>query len=275
MVLQHFENGGGSLAVDVEGNGPLVICCPGMGDIRQAYTEFSAYLVSKGYTVAVMDPRGHGDSTPQFDAYGDAATAEDFIFLAEKLNKSPAVLVGCSFAGGAATIAAGKRPDLVAGTILLGAFLRNGMGAWFLYVLSLMFWRPWGPAMWQFYAATLWPGLGDRAKKRAAESRAHLTRPQRWSAFQKTVAGCDHSVVEPWINKVQAPVLVVMGEKDPDFGKPVEEAAWIASNFKDVETVMVPDVGHGPMVERPEFVGEKCVAFLERLKNKGAFGSGR
>lgn len=273
MVLQHFSNGGGSLAVEVEGDGPLVVCSPGMGDIRQSYSEFARLLIAKGYTVATMDPRGHGDSSAHFDAYGDEATAEDFIFVAEKLNKGPAVLVGTSFSAGAATIAAGKRPDLVAGTILLGAFLRNSLGPWFLYVLSAMFWRPWGPAMWQFYAATLWPGLGDKAKQRAAESRAHLTRPQRWAAFQKTVAGVDHRVVEPWISKVQAPVLVVMGDKDPDFSKPAEEAAWIASNFKDNEVVMVSDVGHAPTLEKADFVAEKSIAFLERLRSKGAFES--
>lgn len=272
MVLQHFNVGGGILAVEVQGEGPLIICCPGMGTDRHTFDDFATYLVRKGFTVAVMDPRGHGDSTTDFKAYGDAATAEDFIHVAEQLNKGRAVLAGNSFAGGSATIAASKRPDLVAGTILLGAFLRNGMGAWMLWLLWAMFLRPWGPTVWEFYAATLWPGMGDKAKQHAAESRASLTRPNRWRAFQRTVDGVDHRVVGPYIkNQLQIPALVVMGDKDPDFPKPAEEAAWTATNFVDAEVVMLPGVGHAPQWEDTEVVAEKSVQFLERLRSKGAF----
>jgi len=39
-----------------------------------------------------------------------------------------------------------------------------------------------------------------------------------------------HSVVAPWLGRVQAPVLVVMGDADPDWKDPLVEAAWVASN---------------------------------------------
>ena len=112
------------------------------------------------------------------------------------------------------------------------------------------------------FAATLWPGLGDDGrKKRAAASRASLTRPGRWAAFQKTIKGLDHRVVEPYFSKVRAPVLVVMGDKDPDFD-PVKEAEWVVSKFSGAETLMVPGAGHAPMFESPEVVAEKMVSFL-------------
>jgi len=211
MELKRFEVDGGTLAVEVAGSGPLVICAAGMGDTRDSYSEVANQLVAKGYCVASMDTRGHGDSSAKFNRYGDEATADDFLMIVEKLNLGPAVLAGCSFAAAAAVIAAGRRPEAVAGIVLLGPFLRNGMGGVIgLWILPLFFLRPYGPWMWQTYAATLWPGLGDKAKERAKSSRTSLTRPDRWSAFQAVVSSLDHRQAAPWIDQVQAPVLVLM-----------------------------------------------------------------
>jgi pimeloyl-ACP methyl ester carboxylesterase len=140
--------------------------------------------------------------------------------------------------------------------------------------MQVLFWKPWGPSMWNMYAATLWPGLGEKVKERAAESTKLATRPGRWPALQKSLAGCDHRVVTPWLSKVASkPALVVMGDKDPDFSKPEDEANWIASNFSDHEVVMLPGVGHAPQYERPEATAEAALKFLGRLRSSGAFGA--
>lgn len=114
MALHYIKTGGGSLAVYVRGeNGPLVITHPGMGDTRDAYDPLAAQLVAQGYRVASIDARGHGDSSVVFDKYGDEAASEDFVTVAEKMGDGrPVVLAGASFSGGAAVMAAGKRPDL-------------------------------------------------------------------------------------------------------------------------------------------------------------------
>ena len=274
MVLTHIETDGGTLAVEIEGEGPLILCSPGMGELRSSYAPLAEHLVASGFCVARMDARGHGDSSAVFNRYGDEPTAEDFLTVVRKLDKGRAVLAGTSFSAGSATIAAGKSPELVAGIVLLAPFVRNPAGIMGMiapYMMKIMFMKPWGPFMWNMYAKTLYPGLGDKAGERAATSTASLTRPGRWEAFQKTVAGLDHSVVGPWIPQVQAPVLIVMGASDPDWTDPIKEAEWIASNFKVVENVTVPGAGHAPMLESPELVGGKVLAFVERLRTTGAF----
>jgi hypothetical protein len=55
MVLQYFDIEKGKLAVDIEGDGPLIICAPAMGDLRNAYAPLASKLVANGYTVATMD----------------------------------------------------------------------------------------------------------------------------------------------------------------------------------------------------------------------------
>lgn len=53
----------GRIAYDVAGAGPLVICAPGMGDLRSVYRFLAPELVHAGYRVATMDLRGRGRGT--------------------------------------------------------------------------------------------------------------------------------------------------------------------------------------------------------------------
>lgn len=277
MVLQYIETDGGKLAVDVEGKGPLVICAPGMGDFRDAYIPLASQIVKRGYMVACMDNRGHGDSSAKFNRYGDEPTADDFLLVANTLTKGPAVLIGNSFAAGSATIAAGRAAGRekreVAGVVLLAPFLRPTSAP--MMLMSVLFARPWGSYVWKYYAKTLFPGLGaEKSAERAAASTESLTRPGRWSAFQATVSGLDHSVVTPWLPSVKnTPALVVMGDKDPDWSKPVEEAEWVCSNFANHKSLIVEGAGHAPQLERPEQVGKAVLEFLDNLREQGALAT--
>jgi pimeloyl-ACP methyl ester carboxylesterase len=270
MTVSFIDTDGGKLAVEVEGEGPLIVCSPGLGDTRDAYAPVAAQLVASGFRVARVDLRGHGDSSARFNNYGDEATADDFLTVIGELGGGPAVLAGASMSAAAAVIAAGRHPDNVAGLVLLGPFLRNGVGSVMRCVLYAVFLRPWGPLFWRTYAAKMWPGLGDKAGERAAHSTELLTRPGRWEAFHAS-SGADHSVVAPWIGQVKAPVLVVIGDADPDWNDPLAEAEWVASNFSDVEKIEVHGAGHAPMFEKPDVVGPAFVQFAEKIRAGGAF----
>jgi pimeloyl-ACP methyl ester carboxylesterase len=272
MTLTHISTGGGQLAVEITGpsNGPLIICSPGMGDLRDSYSKLAAQLSSAGYRVACVDLRGHGNSSATFTKYGDDAVAEDYISTIQHLGGQRAVLCGASLSAGGAVIAAARHPELVAGLVLLGPFLRASGGGAMQALLQVLFWRPWGPMVWKAYAATLWPGLGAQgAKERAAQSAAMLSRPGRWAAFQATVAGADHDVaVKPFLGKSKAPALVVMGDRDPDWTDRKGEADWVAEHYGEArgEVCMVEGAGHAPHFERAEVVGEKVVGFLKRIQ---------
>jgi pimeloyl-ACP methyl ester carboxylesterase len=269
MSAQYLTTDGGKLAYEIAGSGPLVLCAPAMGDLRNAYAPLSAQLVSAGYTVVIIDPRGHGDSSTDFLHYGDEASADDFVTLVETLKKGPAILIGASFSAASATIAAARRPGLIKGVVLLGPFLRLPMGVFGIYFMKGLIAKPWGPSVWKMYSKSLWPGLGaEGAAQRADETSKALARPGRWAAFQATVSGADHRVVEPHLAKVKGiPALVVMGEKDPDFTKPADEAQWVGSNFSNAKVVTLPGVGHAPHLERPEDVARDVLAFVSELKD--------
>jgi pimeloyl-ACP methyl ester carboxylesterase len=266
MTMNFIETDGGTLAVEVLGDGPLVVCAPAMGDTRDAFDALTGTLRAAGFRTAAFDLRGHGDSSTGFGAYGDLATADDIETIIEHLG-GPAFVAGASLSAGAAVTVAARRPELVSGVVLIAPFLRNGVGEFMRRMLHLMVAGPWGPVVWRSYSKSLWRGLGtDGAAARARSSVDLLTRPGRWKEFVATVDGADHRVYEPFIPRATAPALVVVGSADPDWKDPIAEAEWVASNF-GAEVVVADGAGHAPMLERPEVVGPAVRTFLEGIRD--------
>ena len=256
----------GRIAYDVTGAGPLVVCVPGMGDLRSVYRFLVPVLVEAGRRVATMDLRGHGDSDATFDAYDDVAAGTDILALIRELGGGPAVVIGNSMGAGAAVWAAAEEPGLVAGLVLVGPFVRQvpvGAVASLSFRLALL--RPWGPAAWNAWYARLYPGRkpADLDVHRAAIRRS-LARPGRWAAFAATTR-TSHAPVEARLGGVQAPTLVVMGGRDPDFPDPAVEAALIADRLHG-RAIVVADAGHYPQAQYPELVGPAVVEFLAGIE---------
>jgi pimeloyl-ACP methyl ester carboxylesterase len=258
----------GRIGYDVDGEGPLVVLVPGMGDLRGGYRFLAPMLRNEGYRVACTDLRGHGDSDSTFASYGDAETAGDLVALIEELG-GPAVVVGNSMGAGAAVLAAAERPDLVSGLVLVGPFVRNGKaGAMQRFLLRLAMARPWTATVWKSYLPKLYAGRRpadfDEYRHQVVAS---LRRPGHAKAFSLTTR-TSHDPAEARLADVSAPTLVVMGEKDPDFPDPAAEAAWIAQVLR-AEVVMVPEAGHYPQSQQPEITEHAVLRFLESV-NKGA-----
>ncbi|TDW29885.1 alpha/beta fold hydrolase [Cryobacterium psychrophilum] len=257
----------GRIAYDIQGAGPLVLLVPGMGDLRSTYRFLTPALVAAGYTVATTDLRGHGDSSSVFSSYGDAVTASDLVALLDDLG-TPAVVIGNSMGAGAAVIAAADRPELVNGLVLVGPFVREPASntPFKRLFLRLLMARPWAAAAWKAYLPKLYVGRPptdfSQYKKDVIAS---IRRPGYTRAFSLTTR-TDHVQAGDSLDRVTAPVLIVMGEKDPDFKDPKAEADWIARTLHG-EAVMVPDAGHYPQSQQPERTSAAIIRFLSTLKN--------
>ncbi|MGN6089433.1 MAG: alpha/beta fold hydrolase [Actinomycetales bacterium] len=255
-----------SIGYRVIGEGPLIVCVPGMGELAAAYRFTVPALVAAGFRVAVMDLRGHGDSDADFDSYDDVATGTDLLALVEHLAPAggSAVLMGTSMGAGAATWAAAERPELVAGLVLIGAFVRNPpMNPVLVGAFRLLMGGPWATRVWGAYLPKLYPGHrpSDFEEHRRAVV-ASMRRPGYRRAFTRTTR-TTHAPVEARLAEVKAPVLVVMGTQDPDFADPVGEASWIAERLSG-DVVRVEGAGHYPQVQEPELVNAAVVAFCRR-----------
>jgi pimeloyl-ACP methyl ester carboxylesterase len=269
MVMQtastkHLDRPGGRIGYDVAGDGPLVVCVPGMGDLRGVYRFVVPELVAAGYRVATMDLRGHGDSDATFDRYDDVASGEDVLALVEHLG-GPAVVVGNSMGAGSAVWAAAERPEAVAGLVLVGPFVRDTeVPVLMRWAFRLAMAGPWRTAVWRSYLPSLYAGRrpADFEEYRAAVV-ASLKRTGYAAAFGSTTH-TSHSPAEQRLGAVTAPTLVVMGEHDPDFREPAEEASWVARQLA-ADVLLVPDAGHYPQAQRPDVVNPALLAFLSQV----------
>lgn len=253
----------GRIAFDVDGpaTGPLVVCIPGMGDVRNTYRHLRPALTDAGCRVAVMDLRGHADSDATFQAYDDEAAASDVLALLEHLG-GPAVLIGNSMGAAAAVIAAATRPELVTALVLIGPFVRNvASPAPVRWAFRLAMGGPWSTRVWLAYLPKLYPSRrAEDFEQHRRDIAAALRRPGRAAAFRRTTR-TDHAAAWEAATKVSLPTLVVMGEKDADFPDPAAEADVVARRLGGT-VLMVPGAGHYPQSEFAQVTGPAVVDFM-------------
>ncbi|MEU7832416.1 alpha/beta hydrolase [Nonomuraea sp. NPDC049129] len=252
----------GRLAYDSAGEGPLVVCVPGLGDIREVYRFLRPALVEAGYRVVTMDLRGHGESSAGWDDYSQSAVGGDIVALLEELDAPGAVLLGNSYAGGGIVRAAAEAPERVAGIVPIDGFIRAiPLNVAVRALVRVIGSSPW---LWKIYYGMAHPTAkptdldGHRAKLVAM-----LRDPRRHEAMRRMLfdRAPDAEQVLP---QVRCPALVLMGVKDPDFPDPAAEARTQASLLRG-QAVLIDGAGHYPMSEFPERTAEALLPFLKNV----------
>ena len=278
-MTEYVDLDGGRIAYDVTGSGPLVVLSHGMGDRRQAYRFLAPKLAQAGYRVVSADLRGHGESSMDWksvtgkEAISRTDVAGDLLGLIRHLG-GPAIIVGHSISGGAATIAAAEQPDLVSGIVELNPFTktqkvkvgdlvrirryRQGLSrlAGLQLFHSLRFWLR--------YLDVAYPTKpADYAEYMAALA-AKLREPGRMAEFMKTGKSTPADAGAQLPN-ITVPALVIMGTLDPDFADPRAEGDAIAAAMPSgLGTVaMVEGAGHYPHAQSPDQVAALIVPFLK------------
>lgn len=265
MTSSQLQRPEGRLAYDVTGTGgPLVICVPGMGELRQSFRLLTPLLARQGCRVVTLDIRGHGDSDATFSSYDDAALASDILALVDELGE-PAFLVGNSMGAGASVIAAAEAPAKVKGLALLAPFVRDPQGGVLTKLLfRILLTKPWGPAAFLSYYPQWLPGKKPAGYTEHTERvRANLRRPGHWHAFVQTTR-TSHAPAERRLSDVQAPAVVVMGAADVDWKDPAAEASWVGEQLH-AEVIMVADVGHYPQVQAPQVTADAIARLLDKV----------
>lgn len=271
-MTQYLSVDGGRIAYEVIGDGPLVVLAPGMGESRDAYRFVVPQLVAAGYRVATTDLRGAGESSVDWPSYSRTDIAADLVALIRQLG-GPAVLVGHSISGGAATIAAATAPELITAVVELAPFTRKqsiGFGDLRVKRYRQGVSRLLGAAMfgsvkqWLRYLDVAFPGQrpADWAEQ-LARTEARLGEPGRMKVLQK-MGQSSPADAGAQLGNVRCPVLIIEGTLDPDWVDPRAEGAAIVAALPDgLGTVVTVDgAGHYPHTQFPDQVVALMLPFL-------------
>ena len=278
-MTEHLSIGANTIAYDVTGEGPLVVLAHGMGDSRHSFRFLVPALVEAGYRVANVDIRGCGDSSIEWDGYSRTDIAGDLVAVVRHLG-GPAVIMGQSISGGAATIAAATAPELVAGIIELAPFTRTqsvSVGG----LLRLRRYRAGSTYLgmtmalgrlssWRRYLDLAYPDKPADWDREMARIEEKMSEPGRMKILQ-AMCGTSPADAGAQLPNVTCPVLIIEGGLDPDWADPRAEGEKILADLPTGlgELVVIEGAGHYPHAQTPDEVLAPALEFLSRTVARG------
>jgi pimeloyl-ACP methyl ester carboxylesterase len=268
-----------TLAYDLSGAGPLVVLAHGIGDSRHSYRFLAPSLAAAGFRVANVDIRGCGDSSLGWDGYSRTDIAGDLVALVRQLG-GPAVIVGQSISGGAATIAAATAHDVIAGVVELAPFTRAQTIDLSGLVRVKRFRTGYTQmaqvivrgrlANWTKYLDVAVPVKPADWDKELARIEAKLSEPGRMKVLQ-AMCKSKPSDAGAQLAHVACPVLIIEGSLDPDWADPRAEGEKILADLPTGlgELAVIDGAGHYPHVQTPDEVLALVRPFLARTLTDG------
>ena len=209
--MPQFVSDGVSIAYAVYGGGPPVLLIHGFASSAQinwGATGWVETLTAAGYQAIAIDNRGHGQSEKFYDAerYWAHLMADDAVRLLDHLGSAQAAVIGYSMGARIAAFLALRHPHRVSCAILggMGLNLVHGLADADAIIAGLE-------------AAT----LEELTHKSARQFRIFADQS---NADRKALAACMVTSREPMaagdVRKIEAPVLVAVGELDEMAGRP-------------------------------------------------------
>jgi pimeloyl-ACP methyl ester carboxylesterase len=237
------------IAYDDRGAGdPAVVLLHGLFGDRTYYAA-QAHHVAARHRVLNIDLRGHGDSEVPDEGYSLDAFADDVIRVCQEAGVGRAVFCGHSFP--VALKVAVRRPDLVAGLVLLDGVVllpetERKAQASFAQVLETDHWRD---ALLGFFGSIA-AGAADRVRADiAAAPRVYA------AAMMRDIASSDYSQE---LAGVRCPFMYVHGRMPLDIDS-------LRALKPDAIVETIPNGGHWLMLTAPAEVNMALDRFLESI----------
>ena len=220
-----------------------------------------APLLAQSHELFVHEMRGFGGTPLTPEAFSHAADLEAAL-------SGPAVLVGASYGGQVCLELASRRPDLVAGLVLLAPALPD---------------HDWSPEIEAFgrdEMAELLAGRLERAVDlnverwggRLDDAGRRLLADMQRRAFelQLEVDAEDEEPEAIPLGRIEARTLVAVGNRDVDDFRRIGER--LVAELPDAELRELDGAGHLPAMERPGEVAELILEFLAHDGNQNDLG---
>lgn len=246
---------GATLAYVDEGAGPPMVMLHGFVGTAHRHLEALIQEFRSDFRVLAPDLRGYGASQPpprDFPPTFYERDAEDIEEFLDRLHVKSTVLLGFSDGGESALVLAGRRPDLVRGLIVWGAFglVQPSAIQWLNSLPPVESWgndlEEWRLALVHYHGEWQWPGLVT-----------HYIDTVRGLVASGWKAGLECAPL------ITCPVLQIHGETEERANR--AEAVQLAAAIPHGRVAIVSGAGHFVQFERNEELVGLIRSFVEGL----------
>lgn len=249
------------------GDGPALLLIPGFACDLAVWAVVARKLAAY-FRVMLLDHRGTGGSASFDGAYGMAEMMGDAVAVLDALGAPKAHVAGHSMGGQIAQLLALDHPDRVASLTLMASCARPP-------ALNQAVIRSWGELPRQVDAATAarltlpWiytnefyarPGMIDNVIELMV---ANPRPPTAHAVLQQSHAICTFDS-SARLGCIRCPTLVVTGRADLLF--PLECSEELANGIPGATLKVLPNAGHGMLVEAPRLVASAMLSFLQKYR---------
>lgn len=282
MTEQLTTRDGRKLAYRRIGSGPTLVCHPGGPGFSSLYLGEVGGL-DQELELVLLDPRGTGESDPAGDPsrYAIVDYAADVEELREHLGLEQLLLLGHSHGGVVATEYAATHPDRVERLILASTLPRHGpeQEAAMQQAIEARRGEPWyddavdalqteaegsfadGRELMELCRRMMplyYADYGERERRHVASLDGDSLCVDATRLWETEI--WEHFDLRPLLPSLTMPTLVITGERDFITGPAC--GAELVEGIPEVETVVLPGVGHMIHVEAPEQFRAAVLSFL-------------
>jgi len=248
-----------------QGSGPSLTLLHANGGDHRDFEAVAPSFAESGWRVTTPDWPGHGRS-PRSQPETAVGFGQLLVRMLDDLGGEH-VLLGNSVGGFAALYAAARRPDRVAGLVLVspGGFTPHWIGT--TMACKAIGSRRLAPAAYRNLPRLY---LRDRNSgvagviERAGQASRSPERAEVYASVWRSFTDPDHDA-RPLAAAVRCPTLLAWGTRDPILPWQLDGRRARAA-LPDAQTVTFAGAGHQPFIERPGEFLERTAPFLTGLR---------
>lgn len=263
-TLDFVRVDGRLIRVSVRGEGRPMLLIMGLGGNIEMWDPLERALNARGVQTIAYDASGTGDSPPRLRPLRVPGLARQAAKVLDALGVPSADVLGVSFGGGVAQEFALRNPHRVRSLVLASTMCGIGGVPGNPLTMSLLATplRYYSPRFLQLTADLMYGPTGDDGLLRDQANARRARPPTLWGYVSQLVAVSGWSSL-PWLHRIDAPTLVISGEKDPIV--PPINARILAKRIPNSELELIPNAGHLVLMDQPERVAGRIEEFSARV----------